>query len=313
MTQDASFPPPPAIVAPVVAPVAPPLAAPQPRWRRVLTHPFALLVIGFLWIVLAEIAPLMLARKVLGLHPAPLVQGMVEIAVALWLIGLWKLYKRWVERAPDADLPAAGLLREGGAGLAFGFLLFSAMTGVVALLGGFSITGLGGFGAFWPMLGMAALSGVSEEMLFRGVVMRQLERLAGTWWALAITSAFFGAAHLGNPGATWFAALAIAMEAGILLGAAWLLTRRLWLPIGIHAAWNFTQGWVYSVPVSGGKAPAGLLLSTRQGPEWLTGGAFGLEASAVAMVVATLAGVVLLVRVVRAGGIVPPLWAQTKE
>jgi hypothetical protein len=76
----------------------------------------------------------------------------------------------------------------------------------------------------------------------------------------------------------------------LLLGAAYLLTRRLWLAMGIHSGWNFTQGWIFSVPVSGGKAPEGLLLTTRHGPEWLTGGAFGLEASAVAMVVATLAG-----------------------
>jgi membrane protease YdiL (CAAX protease family) len=281
--------------------------------RRVLAYPVTLLVLGCLWLVLSEVIPLVAAHKVFGAHPGAGLLGAEEVVVALWLILSWKGYKRWVERAPDTELPFTGALPEWAGGLAFGFLLFSAMTAVVALLGGFGISGVRGLGDLWPMLGMAAISGVGEEMVFRGVLLRQLERLVGTWWALGLTSAFFGLSHLGNQGATWFAALAIAMEAGILLGAAYLTTRRLWLAMGIHSAWNFTQGWVYSVPVSGGKAPEGLLITTRQGPEWLTGGAFGLEVSAVAMVVATLAGVVLLVRVAKAGGIVPPRWAQTKE
>jgi hypothetical protein len=125
-----------------------------------------------------------------------------------------------------------------------------------------------------------------------------------------VTSAFFGLAHIMNPGATWFAAVAIAFEAGILLGGAYMLTRRLWLAIGLHAGWNFTQGWIFSVPVSGGKAPEGLLLVQRHGPEWLTGGAFGLEASAVAMVVATSAGCVLLWLAHRRGRFVAPMWAR---
>ena len=98
------------------------------------------------------------------------------------------------------------------------------------------------------------------------------------------------------------------MEAGILLGAAYLLTRRLWLAVGIHAAWNFTQGWVYSIPVSGNETPLGLLITRRVGPDWLTGGAFGLEASVVALVVATGAGVAMLVVAAHKGRIQPPMW-----
>ncbi|WP_206239451.1 CPBP family intramembrane glutamic endopeptidase [Novosphingobium terrae] len=288
----------------------------QPRWRRVLLHPGSLLAIGFIWLALAEVVPLFLSEKLFGRNAEHHIHPAVEIAVALWLLVAWKLYKRWVERCADIELPLARALPEWLAGLAFGILLFSVMTGVVALLGGLTVTGVGGFGQLAPMLSMAAISGVGEELLFRGVILRQLEKMVGTWGGLALTSAFFGLAHLGNAGATWFAALAIALEAGLLLGAAYLLTRRLWLAIGIHSGWNFTQGWIFSVPVSGGKAPEGLLLTQRHGPEWLTGGAFGLEASAVAMVVATFAGVVLMRRVIRAGGIVPAPWTlrrHTKE
>jgi membrane protease YdiL (CAAX protease family) len=288
-----------------------------PRWRRILLHPGSLLAIGFIWLALAEVAPLALSERLLGRDADHHIHAPVQILVALWLIVAWKLYKHWVERSADTELPLAGAAREWLAGLAFGVLLFSVMTGMVALLGGLRVMGLGGFDHLAAMVAMAAISGVGEELLFRGVILRQLEKMVGTWGALALTSAFFGAAHLANPGATWFAALAIALEAGVLLGAAYLLTRRLWLAMGIHSGWNFTQGWIFSVPVSGGTAPEGLLLTERHGPEWLTGGAFGLEASVVAMVVATFAGVMLLRRVVRSGGIVPPPWIlrrrQTKE
>ena len=160
------------------------------------------------------------------------------------------------------------------------------------------------------MLVIAIVSGTIEETLFRGILLRHLEKLIGTSGALAITSALFGLVHIVNPDATWFSSFAIALEAGILLGAAYLYTRRLWLAVGIHAAWNFTQGWVFSVPVSGGDAPLGLLITRRVGPDWLTGGAFGLEASVPALVMATGAGIVLLVLAHRRGHFIAPIWRR---
>ena len=88
----------------------------------------------------------------------------------------------------------------------------------------------------------------------------------------------FGLLHIGNANATWFSSAAIALEAGILLGALYMLTRRLWAVIGFHAAWNFMQGWVFDIPVSGNKTPA-LVRADISGSDWMTGGAFGLEAS----------------------------------
>ena len=95
-----------------------------------------------------------------------------------------------------------------------------------------------------------------EELLFRGILFRWLEEFGGSWLALLLTSALFGAAHLGNPNATAFSAFCIAVEAGVLLGAAYMLTRSLWLPMGLHAAWNFTQGEIFDVPVSGSTSMA---------------------------------------------------------
>jgi uncharacterized protein len=281
--------------------------------RRIVAHPVCLLVIGFaLFLALAAVGSLGAnalfdALDVQRNTPLRLVVALVLAAV---FIVAYKGFKRWIERAPDRELELAGAGRELGLGLTIGSLLFAAMTGIVALLGGFEVLGLRGIGALWSMLALAVFSGVFEEIVFRGIVFRQLEAWLGSWIALALSSALFGALHIGNPGATWFSSLAIAVEAGILLGAAYMVTRRLWLAIGIHAAWNFTQGWVFSVPVSGGDAPLGLLITRRIGPDWLTGGDFGLEASVVAMVVATLAGLFLLRRAIQAGQLVPAPWQR---
>jgi membrane protease YdiL (CAAX protease family) len=237
-------------------------------------------------------------------------QALGALVVAAGLVLAWKAWKRWIEREPDRELALPGAAGELGLGLLGGLLLFSAMTGIVALLGGLEVLGFRGMGNLWAMVAMAVMSGTFEEILFRGVMLRQFERLVGTWLALGITAMLFGAVHLANPGASLFAGFAIAIEAGILLGAAYLVTRRLWLAIGLHAGWNFTQGWVFSVPVSGGEAPLGLLVTRRVGPDWLTGGDFGLEASAVAMVVATLAGLLLLRRAALRGEVRPPPWRR---
>ena len=104
-------------------------------------------------------------------------------------------------------------------------------------------------------------------------------------------------------------ALAIALEAGVVLGAVFMIKRRLWLPIGLHAAWNFTQAGIFGATVSG-PTQGGLLVSRITGPAWATGGSFGPEASLPAVIV-SLSGVVLLVYIVRSGGIVRPIWLRS--
>jgi len=279
--------------------------------RRFIAHPATLLVVEAVLVIAAAVAGSAVISNLPAARHTPMTV-VIALFTALLVFAVYKGCKRWLERQPDAELALPGSGRELLAGLALGGLLFAGMTFIVSLLGGFTIHGFRGIGDLWSMLAISIVSGAFEETLFRGVLFRQIEAMLGSWWSLAITAALFGAAHIFNPDATWFAAVAIMMEAGILLGAAFMLTRRLWLAIGIHAAWNFTQGWVFSVPVSGGDAPLGLLITRRDGPDWLTGGAFGLEASVVAMLVATAAGLLMLRAAVRRGRVVAPMWKRPR-
>ena len=243
---------------------------------------------------------------------SPMLLIVTVIAVSLSL-AVHYAFNHFVDKDGDNDVALNGAAKETGAGFLFGFLLFSLIVAIVWAMGGYRFGQFIGWHTFWNMAAAFAIApGVIEEVLFRGLLFRYVERLAGSWIALALSALLFGFAHFDNPNAGLLPAVAIAIEAGIMLGAVYMLTRRLWAAIGVHAAWNFTQGWVFGIPVSGIEDP-GLISSVRDGPDWLTGGAFGLEASVVAMVVATGAGLVLLWMAHKKGRFIKPLWSRKAQ
>jgi membrane protease YdiL (CAAX protease family) len=244
-------------------------------------------------------------------HPnSPELLGNAAIVILCLLAALWPFFS-YVERTPTGLFTRAGWAKELLGGIATGAVIFAIIVAVVAALGGYHVTGRSGLDTLWePLAGAAIIPGFTEELFFRGILFRYIEKAAGSWIALALTSALFGAAHLFNPGATWFSSFAIAVEAGILLGAVYMLTRHLWAAMGLHAAWNLTQGWIFGLPVSGGHGGTGLLNGQLTGSDLLTGGAFGLEASLPAVIIATGAGVAILAVAIRKDRVVPPMWRR---
>jgi len=175
--------------------------------------------------------------------------------------------------------------------------LCTATIGILAVLGIYPVDGVNSLGVLWPALAMAVLAGVFEELLVRGVLFRALERSQGTWVALAVSAVVFGALHLTNTGATVLTAAAIALQAGVLLGLAYIATGRLWFPIGLHVAWNATQAGVFGSPTSGIPVD-GLLQSHLAGPALVSGGGFGVEGSVIT-VLTCLAAAAFLLRTAR--------------
>ncbi|MEP7099561.1 MAG: type II CAAX endopeptidase family protein [Burkholderiales bacterium] len=276
-----------------------------------MRSPFIRLPLALLFVVPVFLAQssVWLLRDRLGPIPVALLSAFIACVAG---IAVYALYTRWVERRPAREFGRAGALKELGAGLLIGAALFSACVGVLALLGHYRISGTRGLSIIVVPLCLSLASGTIEEIMMRGVLFRLLEESLGTWIALAISALTFGLLHLANPGATPQAAVAIAFEAGIMLAAAYVLTRRLWLAIGIHAAWNFTQSGIFSVPVSGFPIK-GLFISETSGPAWLTGGEFGIEASVIAFVVCTAAGIALLVLAHRRGHFIAPYWRRDRS
>ena len=273
-------------------------------WRRVLTFPLIRIFVAIIFIAI----PFAVVSTPFNLFVTdkPLKRVGALLLAAVVLLAYWA-YVRIVERRAVTELSGTRAVRELGSGLALGALLFCLTIGILAALGAYQITGNNDWMVMLAILPASILGGVLEEVVIRGVVFRILEQWLGSWVALAISAVIFGVLHLLNPGATLLNAAAISIEAGVLLAAAFMLTRRLWLCIGIHIAWNFTQGGIFSVAVSGGQSK-GLLQSRMVGPDWLTGGTFGAEASVVALAVCAAAGVVLVVLAIRKERVVAPFW-----
>ncbi|MFY2765002.1 CPBP family intramembrane glutamic endopeptidase [Arenimonas sp. MALMAid1274] len=235
--------------------------------------------------------------------------GLVAVLAGAALAVYSALVRR-IERRSVHELSRPGMGRELGIGMLIGAGLYTLCVLILMALGIYRIDGFNPVSYLLPALAMALSSGVFEELIFRGVVFRILEESLGGWIALAASSLLFGLVHLTNPQATLEGALFISVEAGVLLAAAYMLTRRLWMSMGFHMAWNYTQSAIFSGIVSGTEAQPGLIQATIQGPDLLTGGNFGLESSIIAFLLCTTTGVVLLWMAARRGRIVPPFWKR---
>jgi membrane protease YdiL (CAAX protease family) len=234
-------------------------------------------------------------------------------ALAVLCLAAYVLGCRLIERRIPTELDARRALPEAAAGLALGFVLFAVVMGILLIAGVYHPAGPGATTGLLTGLFFAVLAGIMEEILFRGLLFRLSSKIVGTWGALIFTSALFGLAHMFNPGASFRSSLAIALEAGILLGAAYAATQRLWLPIGLHAGWNFTEGSIFGMTLSGNTMSMGLLRGSLSGPPALTGGAFGPEASIVAVLVCLAAALYFLSRIVRLQRYEPPIWSTPSQ
>ena len=210
-----------------------------------------------------------------------------EWGMTLAILGATALCLR-VEREPFPVFGVKPFLRWGAdfvVGAVGGLLLMVLVAGCIFALHGLHWQRGGGAGfrelmvGLWLYLAVA----VNEELLFRGYLFQRLTKGTGTWISLLLMGLWFAYAHWENPGMVgsvrvW--AMVNIFLAGLLLGLAYLKTQSLALPMGIHLGWNWAQGSLLGFGVSGTMGTRGWLNPVFEGrPEWLTGGAFGLEAS----------------------------------
>jgi len=283
----------------------------EPNTQGIIRHPAIRLLIAILMLGITTFVASAAARFI-DIKGDAWRSVAASCVVAAIFVAMYAGFCRWIEQRPAVEFAPRGAGVQILLGLVLGTAIFSAVVGVIALGGGYQVLATRGPVVLVPALAIAIVSGFTEEIVFRGFVFRLTEEWLGSWGALAISAALFGGLHLGNHNATWFAAVAIAFEAGILLAGLYMITRTLWAPIGLHAAWNFVEGGVYSIPISGGNFN-GLLVPRITGSDLLTGGAFGAEASLPAMGVATAAGLILVWIAWKRGRFVQPLWVRRRQ
>jgi membrane protease YdiL (CAAX protease family) len=233
------------------------------------------------------------------------------LLLSMAMVAAYRFLVSWLEQRSPRELSAQGAYSNVGLGSVIGLGLFAGTYLILWCLGALTIESIGDFSHFTVALTIAITSAVGEEILLRGVVFRLVEEKVGTFCALAVSAIVFGALHFTNPGASVTSAIAIALEAGVLLALAFTLTRNLWLPIGIHFGWNLAEGGIFGAAVSGNKSH-GIIHATLSGPDFLTGGAFGPEQSIVAAVVSIVASIVFLLLAIKARRIVPFAWSTRR-
>ena len=280
------------------------------RWWRFLQHPLTRILVATSMIGAVAVAVQLIAFA-LGAEPRSPLGSALGLVLAGSIVAVYVAFVHRVERRRVVEL---GFDRATGE-LARGFLLGLALCGttvlVLWLVGVCTIERGGGWAAMLPGLCIAVSAGVAEEILLRGVVFRIVEERLGSWIALALSAAIFGLLHGLKPGASIASVLAIALEAGVLLAAAYMYTRRLWLPIALHAAWNFAQLGIFGVRAADNAEP-GLLSTQFTGDAILTGGAYGPDLSVVTIALCLAAAAVLIELARMRRTVVRPPWMTSR-
>ncbi len=239
-----------------------------------------------------------------------LMGGFIVALLALIVYhGLFMLY----ERRTITELSLTNFGKNLLTGFVLGAGLQSLTIFVIFINGGFSILAVNSFLSVLPALGMAFSSAIVEEILFRGIIYRIAEEKLGSYLALAISASLFGAAHLANPNSSLLAGAGIAIQAGVFLGAAFIYSKNLWMPIALHFAWNFTQAGIFGATTSGNSIGKSLLTTSIEGNEIISGGAFGPEGSIQATLFCFIAAIVLMIANRRQNKIVKPYWIKLKN
>lgn len=231
----------------------------------------------------------------LGANTVLLLSFLLALLVAGFAVLLYHL-----DRVRSSLLSAMGLpldrsgLRDTGLGVVFGLAMVSGCVGAIAILGRLRLqAGPVHAGPIAAVVAMGLVAAMNEEMVFRGYPFQRLVEVIGAPGAVIFLAGLFGAGHLHNPNATVWGALNT-VGFGVFMALAYLRTRALWLPWGVHFAWNLGLGLGYGLTVSGLSQFSVVVHGTIAGPRWLTGGDYGIEASATATVMLVVASVALL-------------------
>ena len=280
--------------------------------QKIFNFPLTKIILGLIACLLLinvgqAIAGKLLLQTSLDKDYRNLIKGIIVCGLALTS---YIVFFKYYEKRAITELALKGLAKNLIIGILIGAVLQSLTILVIYFNGGYEVVSVNPFSFIIIPLTIAFTAAVIEEILVRGILFRIMEEKLGSYAALIISAIIFGALHLANEHSTLLSALCIAIEAGLLLGAAFIYTRNLWFPIAIHFAWNFMQSGIFGAITSGNSKTNSLLVSKIQGSEFITGGEFGPEGSVQAVIFCSLAAFILLALSQKENKIIKPYWVK---
>jgi membrane protease YdiL (CAAX protease family) len=278
--------------------------------RRIINHPYGRVLLESGILLCATYGTWGLTQWFLALLAAdglnnPLFPGLA-LSLAQCALPFVALYFccRYLERRSLADIGVRlkHMPRDAGWGMLVSAGVMSLTVLLLARIGAYQFVGFcspADSAALITSIIASISAPINEEIFFRGTLFRHLERYAGSWPALLISGLIFGFGHSWRPYATWHSSLFLAIDVGFLCAGLYMLTRSLWVPMGMHFAWNVCEELIYGLPNSGGASSVSLLHAVVQGPAWLTGGNFGPEASVIPFAICLLLNAIVFVLVAK--------------
>lgn len=279
--------------------------------QKFFNYPVTKIILALLTFMAVVIIGQQIASKLLVLTPLDknyrnLLKGLfVSASCVLSYILFFKKY----DKRAVTEFAAKGLAKNLFIGTMIGFILQSLTILVIYLNGSYSVLHINPISFILIPFAIMFTVAIIEEVLVRGIIFRILEEKLGTYISLTISSVLFSVFHLLNPNGTLISAICIT-AAGFLMGAAFIYSHNLWMPIALHFAWNFTQSGIYGAITSGNEKTNSLVEAKIQGPEFITGGAFGPEGSIQAIVFCILGTVFLLALSHKNNQIIKPYWKK---
>lgn len=267
-------------------------------WRLLIfALPFWLLII-VLAVAVRLLHQIVVARGIRIPHDQFVFELIFRGGLLVLALGLGYICARKLEDLPWRSLGLTfhqGWLKDLAIGFGLGFAALAVAVAIASKGLHFRISPDGIASVITSMIGSAGLlfiAALAEEAMFRGYPLQTLSRAKLAWLGVLLTSVPFGLVHLDNPNVVPGVTFANTVLAGVWMSLAYLRTRSLWFPLGIHWSWNWALGWFFGLPVSGLKlASHPLFEATDSGPKWLTGGTYGIEggvAAAISLLLVTI-------------------------
>jgi membrane protease YdiL (CAAX protease family) len=233
-----------------------------------------------------------------------------DAAVSLFvMLFLYRLYAKWIEKREAVEVSRSKCLSELGSGILISFGLVGFMVLLMALLGYYRVESMDSPEILIEAFVFFGMGAFVQVLAFRLVLYRLTEELLGSWLGFVLIAVNFGVVHLANPDAGVWSTMSFILT-DILLFAAFIYTRRIWLVWGIHWGWNFFQDGVFGMPNSGVTELVSWIQPVVDGPKWITGGGFGIETSFIAVFLSLVLGLVILKMAIDKNQIVIPLWKR---
>jgi len=229
------------------------------------------------------------------------------------VIVAYKFLYRKIENREVTEISVKGIAKNLMLGTLIGVVLQSLTVLVIYLNNGFHVVAVNPVSFIIIPFTVAFTVAIFEETLIRGIIFRIVEEKLGSYISLILSAIIFGALHLMNQESSFISAACIAVEGGLLLGAAYIYSRNLWLPIAIHFAWNFMQSGIFGAITSGNEKTNSLLSTQIKGSKLITGGEFGPEGTIQAILFCLLAAIVLMYLNVKRNKLIKPYWKKRQS